>query len=163
MMKRPPFTTVGAAGVAAGCAAMVAMLPGAAAGALGALGIASSGSLARTLSPVAEPLFVGSSVLVIVGALTCGRLVAILSVAGSVLLYLSMFQLAAGGSSSGGSMSMMSMSDHRQAALQAEPVSFYLGLALLLTAFGFSFWRRRRHDCRAVVRLPLRLAARRTC
>jgi hypothetical protein len=140
---------------------MVAMLPGAAAGVLGALGIASSGGLARTLSPVAEPLFVGSSVLVIVGALACGRLVAILSVAGSVLLYLSMFQLASGGSSSGGSMSMMARSDHRQMALHAEPVSFYLCLALLLTAFVFSFWRRRRHACRPVVRLQQPLTARR--
>src|ERR671930_1863978 len=82
-MKRPPFTSVGAVGVAAGCAGMVAMLPGAAAGVLGAIGISGSSALARALSPVAEPLFIVSGVLVIVGALACGRLVTLLSVAGT--------------------------------------------------------------------------------
>ena len=149
-MRRPPFTTVGAVGVTAGCAGMVAMLPGAAAGVLGAVGISSSGALARTLSPVAEPLFIVSAVLVILGALACTRLVAALSVAGSALLYLSMFRLASG-SSGGGSMSMMSMQRTHQ-ALHAEPVSFYLGLALLLSAFALSVWRHRRRQCR-----PLRL------
>ena len=43
---------------------MAAMLPGAAAGALGALGITGSSALARTLSPVAQPLFIGSAVLI---------------------------------------------------------------------------------------------------
>ena len=85
-MKRPPFTTAGAAGVAAGCAGMVAMLPGATAGAHGAIGITGSSTLERTLSPVAEPSFIASTTLVILGALTCGRLVALLSIAGSVML-----------------------------------------------------------------------------
>jgi hypothetical protein len=140
---------------------MVAMLPGAAAGLLGAIGITSSSGLARTLSPVAEPLFIVSAVLVIVGALTCGRLVVVLSVAGSVLLYLSMFQLASAHSASGGSMSMMSMPHRQQASLHAEALSFYFGLGLLLSAFAFSFWRRRRRECRPVVRLPQPLTARR--
>ena len=70
-MRRLPFTTVGAVGVAAGCVGMVAMLPGAAAGVLGAIGIGGSGALARALSPGAEPLFIGSAVLVVVGALAC--------------------------------------------------------------------------------------------
>ena len=160
-MKRPPVTSVGAVGVAAGCAGMVAMLPGAAAGVLGAIGISGSSALARTLSPVAEPLFIVSGVLVIVGALACGRLVAQLSVAGSILLYLSMFQLASGGSKSGGSMSTMTMQGPHHATLHAEPVSFYLGLALLLVAFAFSFWRRRRRECRPLLRLPQPLTARR--
>ena len=81
-MTRPPVTSVSAVGVAAGCAGMVAMLPGAAAGVLGAIGISGSSALARAVSPVAEPLFIVSAVLVIVGALACGRLVAQLSVAG---------------------------------------------------------------------------------
>ncbi len=158
-MKRPPFTTVGAVGVAAGCAGMVAMLPGAAAGLLGAIGISSSGALARTLSPVAEPLFIVSAVLVMLGALACSRLVVVLAVAGSALLYLSMFQLASGGSSRSGSMSMMSMQRPHRASLHAEPVSFYLGLALLLSAFAFSFWRRRRRQCRPLFRLREPLTA----
>ena len=159
-MKRLPFTTVGAAGVAAGCAGMVAMMPGAAAGVLGAIGISGSSALARTLSPIAEPLFIASAVLVIVGALACGRLVALLAVAGSVLLYLSMFQLASG-RSTGGSMSMMTMQRPHRASLQAEPVSFYVGLALLLSGFALSFWRRRRRQCRPLLRLPQPLTARR--
>ena len=80
---------------------MVAMLPGATAGALGAIGITGSSTLERTLSPVAEPSFIASTTLVILGALTCGGLVALLSVAGSVLLYVSMFQIPSRGSISG--------------------------------------------------------------
>ena len=159
-MKRPPFTTVGAVGVAAGCAGMAAMLPGAAAGAFGAIGISGSSALARTLSPVAEPLFIASAVLVILGARACGRLVAVLSVVGTVFLYLSMFQLASG-ASSGGSMSMMTTQRSNHASLHAEPVSFYFGLTLLVSAFAFSFWRRRRRRCRPLLRLPQPLAARR--
>jgi hypothetical protein len=153
-MRRPPIATVGAAGVGAGCAGMIAMLPGAAAGALGAIGISSSGALARTFSPVAEPLFIVSALLVILGALTCGRLAAVLSVAGSVLLYLSMFRLASGVSASGDSMSMMTMSKHEHASLHAEAVSFYSGLALLLAVFAVRLWRRRRRACRPLLRRP---------
>lgn len=160
-MKRPPFATVGAVGVAAGCAGMVAMLPGAAAGALGAVGISGSSALARTLSPAAEPLFIVSAILVILGAIACSRLVAVLAVAGSVFLYLSMFQLASGGSTSAGSMSMMGMQRTHDAVLHAEPMSFYLGLALLLSAFAFSFWRRRRRQCKPLFRLREPLTARR--
>ena len=133
-MKRPPVTSVGAVGVAAGCVGMVAMLPGAAAGALGAIGISGSSALARALSPVAEPLFIVSAVLVVVGALACGRLVALLSVAGTALLYLSMFQLASGESRSGSSMSTMTPQGTHHASLHAEAVSFYLGLAPALAA-----------------------------
>ena len=160
-MRRLPFTTVGAVGVAAGCVGMVAMLPGAAAGVLGAIGTGGSGALARALSPGAEPLFIASAVLVVVGALACSRLVTLLSVAGSALLYLSMFQLASGGSSSGGSMSTMNLPRRQGGALHAEPRSFYLGLALLLSAFALSFWRRRRRECRALLRLPQPLTIRR--
>ena len=157
-MRRPPVTSVGAVGVAAGCAGMVAMLPGAAAGVLGAIGISGSSAFAWALSPIAEPLFIVSAVLVIVGALACGRLVAQLSVTGTALLYLSMFQLASGGSTGGGSMSMMTTHRHH-ASVHAEPVSFYVGLALLLSAFAFSLWRRRRGTCRPLLRLPQPLTA----
>jgi len=75
-VRRAPFTLVGAAGVVGGCAGMVAMLPGATAGALGAIGIGGSSALARTLSPVAQPLFIASAILVLLGALACSRLVA---------------------------------------------------------------------------------------
>jgi hypothetical protein len=159
---RRACTGAGAAGVAAGCAGMVAMLPGAAAGALGALGIGGSSALARGLSPVAEPVFIVSAVLLVLGGLACSRLVALLAVAGSVALYLSMFQLASGATTNRhGSMSMMSMQqpDGGSSALQANATSFYLGLALLVAALGLSVWRRRRRECRPVVRLP-RLALR---
>jgi len=98
-MGRPPFTVIGAAGVAAGCAGVVAMLPGAAAG---AIGISGSSALARTLSPVAER------------SSTTGRV----------------------------------------SALHADATTFCVGLTLLTAAFALSFWRRRRGDCRPLVRLP---------
>jgi hypothetical protein len=86
------------------------MLPGAVAGVLGALGITGSSALARTLSPVAGPLFIASAALVVISALTCSRLVVLLSTAGAVLLDLSMFQLATASTGSAtGSMSMMAM------------------------------------------------------
>lgn len=155
--------SVGALGAFAGCAGMVAMLPGAVAGVLGAIGITGSSAFAQTLAPVAEPLFIASAVLLVLGALTCGRLVALLAVAGNVLLYLSMFQLASigsiGGASSHGSMSMMNMQQPHDgsATPAAEPTSFYLGLALLVTAFGLSVWRRHRRECQPLVRLRIAL------
>lgn len=155
--RRPPFTLVGAAGVAAGCAGMVAMLPGAATGAR-AIGLTSSSVLARTLSPVAEPLFIASAVLVLLGALACSRIVVLLAVGGSMLLYLSMLQLASNGSNglrSGGSMSSISTQAHRgSSTLHADATSFYLGLVLLLAGFAVSIWRRQRGECRPLVRLP---------
>lgn len=148
----------GALGVAAGCAGMVAMLPSAAVAVLGAVGITGSSALARALSPVAEPLFLASAALLLLGALACSRLVALLAVVGSTLLYLSMFQLASGtktGSGSEGSMSGMSMQPHHGiSALHAEPLSFYLGLTVLVAAFALNFWRRRQRECRPLLRLP---------
>lgn len=159
-MRRLPFTLVGAAGVAGGYAGMVAMLPGAAAGVLGAIGISGSSALARTLSPVAEPLFIISALLVIMGALACSRLVVVFAVGGSTLLYLSMFQLASSAARSVGSMSAMSMQQPRNSsAPHADATTFYLGVMLLMTAVALTAWRRRRHECRPLVRLP-RLAVR---
>lgn len=144
--------SAGTAGLVAGCAGMAAMLPGAAAGALGAIGIGGSGVLARTFAPVAEPLFIASASLVVVAALACSRLVAASAVAGSTLLYLSMFQLAS--RAGGASMSMTSMQQSGRTAPHAEHFSFYAGLALLATAFALSLWRRRRHACRPLLRWP---------
>lgn len=157
-MKQLPVSAVGAVGVVAGCAGMASMLPGIAAGALGAVGITGSGVLARTLSPIAEPLFIGSAVLVILGALACSRLVAALGIGGSVLRYRSMFQLASGGHAGPSSMATMT-SAHQHTALHAEPASFYWGLSLLVVAFGLSTRRRHRHECRPLLR-PLPLFAR---
>lgn len=153
-LLRRVFALTGIAGLVGGCAGMAAMLPGAAAGALGAFGITGSGALARTLSPVAQPLFIASAALVVVGALACSRQVAAAAVAGSTLLYLSMFQLAS--ASGGGSMSMTSMQQpgHGSTAPHAEPSTFYLGLALLAATFALSFWRRRHRACRPLLRLP---------
>jgi hypothetical protein len=133
------------------------MLPGAAATVLGSIGIGGSSALARTLSPVAEPLFIASAVLITVGALTCSRTVALLVTVGNVLLYLSMFQLASGSANNGHTpMAGMSMgaSTGRHGGTHADATSFYLGLALLLAALALSTWRRRRHRCRPVLRVP---------
>lgn len=130
------------------------MLPSAAAGALGAIGITGSSALARTLSPVSQPLFIASAALVVVAALACSRVVAAAAIAGSTLLYLSMFQLASGGGR--GSMSMTSMARPRQGAtaFHVEATTFYLGLALLVATFGLSSWRRYHRACRPLLRLP---------
>jgi hypothetical protein len=152
------------AGVALGCAGMASMLPGVAVGALGALGITGSSALARTVSPVAQPLFVVSAALILISALACSRLVVALSGAGLVLLYLSMFQLATGGAAGdGGSMSMTAMQQpqHAGPTLHANAPTFYLGLVLLLSAVALRLWRRRRHQCRPVFRIAQLGAARR--
>jgi hypothetical protein len=160
-MRRSPFAVLGVAGIVLGCAAMVSMLPAAAAGVLGTLGITGSSALARTLSPVAEPLFIASAALILISALTCSRLVVVLSAAGSVLLYLSMFQLATvastGTASDPGPTSMMGI--HESA--QADAPTFYLGLVLLVVAAGLAAWRRHRHECQPVLGFPPLHAARR--
>lgn len=134
---------------------MVAMLPGAVAGALGVVGITGASAIARTFSPVAEPLYIGSATLVVLGALACSRLVTLMAISGSVLLYLSMFQFASGGTMNGSAMSGMVTQTNHQSKLHADPLSFYLGLAFLLTAFGLSIWRRRRQKCQPLLRVPL--------
>lgn len=160
-MRRTPFVVVGAAGVAVGCAGMVAMLPGVVAGGFGALGITGSSALARTLSPVAEPLYITSAALILVGALACSRLVTLLAGAGTTLLYLSMFQLASG-MSAGGSMSMTSMEAHGTASSpSADVTAFYSGLVLLAATISLMTWRRHRRACRPLVRLPRALTVRR--
>ena len=155
-MRRSPLGILGTAGIGLGCAGMAAMLPSAATGALGVLGITGSGALARTLSPIAEPLLIASAVLILLSALACSRLVVILTGVGAVLLYLSMFQLATGGASGRrSSMSMMTMQQpHHQSALHANAATFYLGLALLIGAATLRLWRQRRHECRPILRIP---------
>jgi hypothetical protein len=64
-----------------------------------------------------------------------------------------MFQLSSGGPAGGGSMSMMNMRRTPHGSLRAEPVSFYVGLAVLVSAFALSIWRRRRRECRPLFRL----------
>ena len=154
-MKRLPLSALGGVGVVAGCAGMVAMLPGAVAVALGVVGITGASAVARTFSPVAEPLYIGSAALVVLGALACSRLVTVLAIGGSALLYLSMFQFASAGTISGSPMSGMAMDTDHSSNLHADPLSFYTGLAFLATAFALSSWRRRRGSCQPVLRLPL--------
>ncbi len=157
-MKRLPLSAIGGVGVVAGCAGMLAMLPGAVTGALGVVGITGASAIAPTLSPVAEPLYIGSSTLVVLGALACSRLVTLLAISGSGLLYLSMFRLASGGTGSGSAMSGMATHAHDQSKLHADPVSFYLGLAFLVVGFALSIWRRHRQECRPLLRMPLSAA-----
>jgi hypothetical protein len=135
---------------------MASMLPGVAVGALGAVGITGSGALARTLSPVAQPLFIASAALIVISALACSRLVVALSGAGVVLLYLSMFDLVTGAAGEAGSMSMTDMrpSHHPGSALHANAATFYLGLVLLVSAAVLRVWRRGRQECQPLLRIP---------
>ena len=146
-MRRPPLTMLGAAGTAVGCAAMAGTLPAAAAGALGSAGIGETSILARSLGSAAQPLFIASALLLTVGALGCSRLVAVLAAGGVVLLYMSMFALAHGGS---GSMAMTAM---QHGAARVDAFTFYPGLALLLLSITLQIIRRHRGSCRPLLRL----------
>lgn len=136
------------------------MLPGVATGVLGAIGITGASALARTLSPIAEPLFIASAALILTSALVCSRLVAAISGTGAMLLYLSMFQLATGATARPGSMSMMAMqSNHPGSAPHANTPTFWLGLVMLVAAAALRTWRRHRHQCRPVLRIAQLRAA----
>jgi hypothetical protein len=161
-MLRRAVGILGGTGVGLGCAAMVSMLPAAAGSVLGVVGITASSGLALTLGRVAEPLFIASAVLILLSALACSRLVVALSGAGALLLYLSMFQLATSNPSSGGSMSMMAMHQpHQASASHANAATFYAGLLMLVSAAALAAWRRHRHQCRPLLRIPELRAARR--
>ena len=135
---------LGAAGAVVGCGAMAAMLPGVTASVFGGLGLAGSSVVGRALDPVAEPLFIVSAVLVIVGALACSWLATVLAGGGSVLAYLSMFVLTTGGSSSMADMGAMDGA-HANGAL------FVVGAALLVASFVVPLVRRRRETCSPVL------------
>lgn len=146
-MRRPLLTVFGTAGTAVGCAAMATSLPAGFAGAVGAVGISGSGAFARAFGGAAQPLFIVSATLLIVGALACSRVVVLLAALGSLLLYLSMFELGGGGSDS---MTAMAMN---HGAARAEPITFYAGLGALLLSITLQIGRRRRRMCRPVLRL----------
>jgi hypothetical protein len=58
-------------------------------------------------------------------------------------------------------MSMMSMQQaHHAPSAHANITTFYLGLVSLVTALLLAAWRRHRHECRPLVRLPQLLAIR---
>ena len=135
---------VGAAGAVVGCGAMAAMLPGVTASIFGGLGLAGSSVAGRALDPVAEPLFIVSAVLMIVGALACSWLATVLAGSGSVLAFLSMFVLTTGGSSRMADMGAMT-GDH------ANGPMFLVGMALLVASFVVPLVRRRRGTCSPVV------------
>jgi hypothetical protein len=151
-MPRPLLTVLGTTGTTVGCAAMAASLPAGIAGVFGSVGIGGSGFFARVLGGAARPLFIASAILLIAGALACSRLVATLATVAGLLLYLSMFELAHGGSSGSGSMSMMTTS-HGHGGAQADAVTFYAGVAAMLLSITLQVWRRRRGSCRPVLRL----------
>lgn len=135
---------------------MVSMLPGAATSVLSVVGITGSSGLAIALAGVAEPLFIASAVLILISALACSRLVAVLSAAGATLLYLSMFQLASNAATGeSGSMSMTAMEHvHHATSTHANAPTFYFGLLMLISSAALAAWRRRRHQCRPVLRIP---------
>ena len=147
-MRRLPFSVLGAAGTAIGCAAMAASLPAAVATALGSIGLGGSSLLARSLGAAARPLFIVSALLLILGALGCSRLVTAFAASGVVLLYLSMFELAGG---DGGTMNMNTMA-RGQAAVRADAPSFYGGLAAVVLALVVQLARRHNQTCKPLLR-----------
>ncbi len=123
---------------------MAAMLPGVTAGAFGGLGLAGSSVIGRALVPVAEPLFVASAVLLVVGALGCSWLVTVMAAVGTVLAYLSMFVLTTGGATDMAHMGTMG-------GAHANGVLFVVGAALIIGSFVVSPIRRRRGTCSPVL------------
>lgn len=141
----------------ASCLPMLAMLPAGVVAALAAVGIrASSGpfaALARDLAPVAKPLLVAATLLLVLAGLRCGLGPAILGGLGGSLLYLGMYVLAspAGVGPDGGMAGMGAMtSPTGQSAAVNAPV-FYLGLALFVGAYGWPVIRHRRRSCRPLL------------
>ena len=128
---------------------MAATLPAGIANLLAAVGVGGTGILARLVGSASRPLFIGSALLLIAGALTCSRLVTALATSGTALLYLSMFELAGGHT---GTMNMTQML-HGQAAARADAPSFYAGLAAVVLSLTVQWSRRRRRACRPILRL----------
>ncbi len=135
---------LGAVGAVSGCGAMAAMLPGVTASAFGGLGLAGSSVIGQALVPVAEPLFVVSAVLMVVGALACSWLVTVMAGVGSALAYLSMFVLTTGGGSSMASMGTTG-------GAHANGLMFVVGTALIVGSFVVPRVRRRRGTCSPVL------------
>lgn len=122
---------------------MTAMLPGAAASVFAAVGLAGSTVAGRALATVAEPLFVVSAVLLVLGALACSRLAALLAATGSVSAFVGMFVL--GGGAAMGRMGSMG------ATSPAAETLFYVGAGFIVTSFATTLVRRRRRSCAPVV------------
>lgn len=141
---------VGFLGVVVGCVGMASMLPGVAASILGAAGLTGSSLVGRALAPVAEPLFIVSAALLVLGALACSRLPTALATGGAVLLYLGMWVLPSAGSPAG---SMGAMTSAQGGAARADAATFWTGVALVVASFALSGWRRRRRRCRPFVLL----------
>ena len=142
----------GAGGAVVGCGAMAATFPAGAASAFESLGLAGSSVVGREVASVAEPVFIASAVLVIVGALACSRLVTAMAAAGGVLLYLSMFVLSTGTSAE---MSHTS-STVAMGGARANTALLTSGAVLLASSFVLPRIRRRRGTCAPVFRLLAR-------
>lgn len=123
---------------------MAAMLPGVAASAFGGLGLAGSSVIGRVLVPVAEPLFVVSAALLVLGALACSWLDTVMAGVGSVLAFVSMFVLTTGGGTSMAHMGAMG-------GARANGVLFVVGAALIVGSFVVPAVRRRRGTCSPVL------------
>ncbi|MCU4186470.1 hypothetical protein K6U06_19030 [Acidiferrimicrobium sp. IK] len=134
---------VGALGAVAGCASMTAMLPGLAASMFAAVGLATSTAAGRALATVAEPLFVVSAVLMVLGALACSRLAILLAAAGCVAAFVGMFVLT--------SVAAMARTGSMGATPPAAETLFYMGAALIVASFATTLVRRRRRSCAPVV------------
>lgn len=122
---------------------MTAMLPAVAASTFAAIGLTGSTVVGRKLAAVAEPLFVVSAVLLMIGALACSRLATGLAATGSICAFVGMFVLTDGATMAG--MGSMGPSSPTAEAL------FYLGAALIAASFATTALRRHRRSCTPVV------------
>lgn len=139
----PVLRGLGALGAVAGCASMTAMLPGVAASLFAAVGLASSTVAGRALATAAEPLFVVSAVLMVLGALACSRLATLLAAAGCVSASVSMFVLTSGAG--------MARTGTMGATSPAAETLFYVGATLIVASFATTLLRRRRRSCAPVL------------
>jgi hypothetical protein len=122
---------------------MITMLPAVAASAFAAVGLTGSSVVGRELAAVAEPLFVVSAVLLMIGALACSRLATGLAASGSICAFVGMFVLTNGATMRG--MGSLGATSSTGEAL------FYLGAALIAASFATTALRRHRRSCAPVV------------
>jgi hypothetical protein len=132
---------------------MIPMLPAAVVAVLSTVGVRTTSGplapLAQALTPVARPLLIVATLVLVWGLRRCGAAPAAVAALGGALLYVTGMQGGAVPSRTGTTASMTGTS----------AAAFYLGLSLYVMAFVWPWIRRRRGSCRPMSLLPRRLAS----
>lgn len=170
----PGLRTLGGVLTFASCLPMLSALPAAVATVLSTVGVRTTSGpfapVARALAPVASPLLVLATLVLVVGMLRrCGIQPAVLVWTAGALLYMSMYVLPASAvarmrglpaehspTAEMGEMGGEPSSGSSRTPAPANAPVFYSGLALFAGSFVWSGLRRRRGACRP---MPFRTSA----